>query len=162
MRTLKISLIGLGFLVLASAASAQNWTSVAASGSIRNNSLSTYATNNGLLFFRAGATGNVQSVFNVTNPMDSGNPAWTTFEFRAQQPGGFGVGAVAQLIRQPRFSNTSLVVCGVVIPAGPMTTGTCTFPPGSIDFANNYYYVHISLSRTSTAQSVVASAVRVF
>ena len=161
-RFLSTGVLGVALLALASTAGAQTWTAVAASGDIRDNSLSTYATANGILQFRTGATGLVQAVFNVTNPRDSGNPLWTTLEFRAQQPGGLGVGATALLVRQPRFSNSALTVCSAVIPAGPVTTATCTFPAGSLDFTNNYYYVHVSLSRTATTQSVFASGVRIF
>ena len=158
-----ISLLAVSFLVLASTASAQTWTSVASGGSIRDNSLSTYGTSNGLLNFRFGATGNVHAVYNVTNPMDSGNPSWTTLEFRGQNPGGgLGVSAVAQLIRQPRFSNSALTVCSAVLPIGGATTATCTFSASAIDFANNYYYVQIILGRTATTQSVFASGVRLF
>src|SRR6187431_87421 len=96
------ALLGLAFLVFASSASAQVWSAVGSSGAIEHNSESTYAISNGVLFFRSGATGNVNSILNVTNPKDSGNPSWTTLEFTARSSGGFGTFGTATLYRQPR------------------------------------------------------------
>lgn len=157
-------MILLGLLALASSASAQVWTSVGSGGAIEHNSSSTYAISNGTLFFRAGATGNVSSILNVTNPLDFGNPFWTTLEFTARNPGGgIGVFATAVLYRRPRFSASAIAVCSAVAPiTGTLTTTTCTFSPGLIDFANNDYFIRVSLGRETTSQTVAAYGVRVY
>jgi hypothetical protein len=153
----------LGFLILPSSGSAQTWTAVGSGGAIQDNSISTYGVGNGVLTFRAGATGNVQAIYNVTNPRDSGNPSWTTLEFRANNPGGaLGVFATAILYRQPRTSTSAIAICSAVAPPTGTTTTTCTFSSTTFDFANNYYFVRVSLGRTSGTQSVQAHAVRTF
>ena len=155
-------LLGLVFLVFASSASAQVWTAVGSSGAIEHNSLSTYATSDGALFFRSGATGNVNAIYSVTNPEDFGNPAWTTLEFTARSGGGLGVFATASLVRQPRFSGSAIAVCTAIAPAtSALSTSTCTFSSSTFDFANNYYFVRVSLGRTG-AESQTAWGIRVF
>ena len=156
------ALLGLAFLVFASSASAQVWTAVGSSGAIEHNSETTYATGNGLLFFRSGATGNVNAILNVTNPKDSGNPSWTTLEFTARSSGGFGTFATATLYRQPRFSASAIAVCSALAPpTGALSTSTCTFSSSTFDFDNNYYFVRLSLGRTGN-ETQQAMGIRVF
>ncbi|HEX3131405.1 MAG TPA: hypothetical protein VH394_28970 [Thermoanaerobaculia bacterium] len=157
------ALLGFVFLAIASSASAQVWTAVASSGAIEDNSAATYGTSNGALFFRSGATGNVNAIYNVTDPKDSGSPSWTTLEFVAKTGGGLGVFATASLYRQPRFSGTAIAICSALAPAtGALSTSTCTFSSSTFDFANNYYFVRVSLGRTSTAQSQTAWGVQIY
>ena len=163
MRTSRLNaLVGLAFLVFASSASAQVWSAVASSGAIEHGSQTTYATSNGTLFFRSGATGNVNAILNVTNPEDFGNPSWTTLEFTARSSGGFGTFATATLYRQPRFSGTAIAVCSALAPStGALSTSTCTFSSSTFDFDNNYYFVRVSLGRTAT-ETQHAYGIRVY
>src|SRR5262245_49787957 len=123
-KQLLVGLVVMAFISLASSASAQTWTAVGSSGDIEDNSATTYATNNGALFFRSLATGNVNAIFNVTNPRDtSSSPSWTTLEFVAKNPGGgLGVYATATLYSQPRASATTSAICTAIAPAtgGPL------------------------------------------
>lgn len=162
-RNVLAGLVAVAVLALAAGAEAQVWTAVASGGAIEHGSAATYATSNGTLVFRTGTIGNVRAVFNVTNPLDFGNPGWTTLEFTGQNPGGgIGVFATAVLYRQPRFSTSAITVCSVVLPiSGSLTTATCAFAP-TIDFANNYYFVRVSLGRETTTQSVAAYGLRVY
>jgi hypothetical protein len=155
----------LGLLALASSASAQVWTAVGSGGAIDDNSEAVYGTNDGALFFRSGATGNIWAIYDVTNPRDtSSSPSWTTLEFTARNPGGgLGVFATASLYRQPRFSGTAIAVCTAIAPAtGALSTSTCTFSSSTFDFTNNYYFVRVALGRETTSQSVTAWGLRVF
>lgn len=158
-------IIAAGFsLLVASAAGAQTWTAVASTASIDEADTANYALSLGTLFFKSSATGNVRGEFNVINPKDSGNPAWTTLELVANGgPGGLGVGTSATLYRQVRTTGATVAICVAVAPStGVTSTTTCTFSSSTFDFANNNYFVFLSLGRTSTSQSVDAASVRVF
>ncbi|HXU32151.1 MAG TPA: hypothetical protein VN851_16395 [Thermoanaerobaculia bacterium] len=151
-------------LVLASAAGAQTWTAVASGTNIDEFDTGNYAISGGALFFRSGATGNVRGEINITNPKDSGNPSWTTFELVANGgAGGLGVGATATLTRQVRTTGATTAICVAVAPStGVTSTTTCTFSASTFDFANNNYFVSMSLGRTATSQGITAYSVRVF
>lgn len=161
-------LIGaLGFaalLVSSSSLSAQTWISVASTGAIEDASIGNYAASQSYLAFRAAATGTVGANYNVTNPMDTNtNPAWTTMEFTAKNPGGSpATFAQAILYRIPKGTNGSASsVCIALAPAAaPATTTTCTLT-SAIDFNNYRYFVRVLLSRDSTASIVAAYEIRI-
>ncbi len=151
-------------LTLSAAAQAQTWTAVASGTHIDESDTANFAISGGALFFKAAATGNVRGEINVTNLKDSGNPSWTTLELVANGgPGGLGVGASATLTRQVRTTGVTSAICTAVAPStGVTSTSTCTFSSSTFDFANNNYYVFVSLGRTTTGQTVTAYSVRVF
>ncbi len=151
-------------LALAASAGAQTWTAVASSTSIDEADTANYSINGGALFFKSSATGNVRGELNVVNLKDSGNPAWTTLELVANGgAGGLGVGTSATLYRQARTTGSTTSICVAVAPStGVTSTTTCTFSSSTFDFANNNYFVFLSLGRTSTSQTVNAYSVRVF
>jgi hypothetical protein len=160
------SLILAGCMVLAlvASANAQVWTGVAASGAIDESYTGNYATSQGALFFRSGATGNVAATLNVTNPLNSGNPSWGTLELVANGgAGGLGVGASATLYRQVRTTGATVSICtAVAASSGSTSTSTCTFSTSTFDFTNYAYFIDLNLGRTSTAQTVTAYSLRVF
>ncbi len=154
----------IAMLTVASSAGAQVWSAVASTGTFEDTSLSTYWIGASALAFRSGATGTVGAYFNVTNPTTS-NPAWTTFEFTARNPGGSpATYAQAVLYRVPRATNSSASsVCIASAPAtGATSTTTCTFSSALIDFNNYNYFVRVLLSRDSNASLVAAYQMRIF
>jgi hypothetical protein len=155
--------LSLTVFAFASSARAQVWTAVASTGAIDEQSTGIYAVNQATLFFRFGGTGDIWSYYNVTNPRDSGNPAWTTLEFTGQLGGAnLNTFATATLFRVPRGSASALGVCTAIAPnTGALSTSTCTFSSSLIDFNNNSYFVQIVLGRDGT-QNVQAYGVRVF
>lgn len=157
-------LAGCMALCLVANAKAQVWTAVAASGAIDESYTGTYATNLGALFFRSTATGNVDATLNVTNPLNSGNPAWGTLELVANGgSGGLGVGVSATLYRQVRTTGATTSICtAVAASSGSTSTSTCTFTTSTFDFANNNYFIDLNLGRTSTGQTITAWSMRVF
>lgn len=161
-------LIGiLGFtamLAISSSAGAQMWTAVASTGAIEDTSLGTYYAASSSLAFRAGATGTVGALYNVTNPKDSGSPAWTTMEFTAKNPGGSpATFAQAVLYRVPRgtASGASSVCIAIAPVSGPATTTPCWLS-SAMDFANYRYFVRVLLGRDSTANIVSAFEIRIY
>jgi len=162
-------LIGaLGFaalLVGSSSLSAQVWDAPATAGAIESASLGNYYAFQTSLAFQAAATGTVAAIYNVTSPMDtSANPAWTTMEFTARNPGGSpATFAQAILYRIPKNSASGGgSVCIIQAPAtGAISTTTSFFPSSMIDFNNYRYYVRVVLSRDSTASLVAAYEIRI-
>ncbi|HKH44875.1 MAG TPA: hypothetical protein VKM72_09465 [Thermoanaerobaculia bacterium] len=158
----------LGFLALlaiSSNASAQMWTAVASTGAIEDTAIGNYYAGSSSLAFRAGATGTVGANYNVTNPKDTGNPAWTTMEFTAKNPGGSpATFAQAILYRAPRgtASGASSVCIAIAPVSASATTTTCTFSSSMIDFNNYRYFVRVLLGRDSTSTVVAAFEVRIF
>jgi len=162
-------LIGaLGFAAMlmgSSSLSAQVWATPASAGSIESASIGNYYAFQTSLAFQAAATGTVGAIYNVTSPMDtSANPAWTTMEFTARNPGGSAATfAQAVLYRVPKNSASGGgSVCIVLAPAtGAISTTTSFFSPSMIDFNNYRYYVRVLLSRDSTASTVAAYEIRI-
>lgn len=163
-------LIGvLGFAALlagSSSLSAQIWAAPASAGAIESASLLNYYSFQSSLAFQSSATGTVGAIYNVTSPMDtSTNPAWTTMEFTARNPGGSAATfAQAILYRIPKNSSSGGgSVCIAQAPAtGAVSTTTCFFSSSMIDFNNYRYYVRVLLSRDSTASLVAAYEIRIY
>lgn len=158
----------LGFaamLVVSSSLSAQTWIASASTGAIEDASINNYAASQSYLTFRAAATGTVGANYNVTNPMDTNtNPAWTTMDFTARNPGGSpATFAQAILYRIAKGTNGSASsVCIAQAPAtGAVSTTTC-FLSSAIDFNNYRYFVRVLLGRDSTASTVAAYEIRIY
>jgi hypothetical protein len=157
----------LGFVALlavSSRAGAQVWTAVASTGAIEDASQSTYYAAASSLAFRAGATGTVGALYNVTNPMDSGNPSWTTMEFTAKNPGGSAaIYAQAILYRVPRGTSSSASsICIASAPVSASTTTTSCTLSSAPDFSNYRYFVRVVLGRDTTAAVVAAYEIRIY
>jgi hypothetical protein len=160
-----IGLLGFAALLAGSSSlNAQMWVAAASTGAIEDASIGNYAASQSYLAFRAAATGTVGANYNVTSPMDtSANPAWTTMEFTARNPGGSAATfAQAILYRIPKgTSSTASSVCIALAPAtGTTTTTTCTLS-SAIDFNNYRYFVRVLLGRDSTASIVAAYEIRI-
>lgn len=160
-----IGALGLAaLLAVSSSAGAQVWTAVASTGAIEDTSLANYFAGGASLAFRSGATGTVGAGYNVTNPLTSGSPSWTTLELTGRNAGGSpATFANATLYRVPKNGTTASGVCTVLAPAtGATSTTTCTFSSALIDFANYNYFVRVILGRDSTASIQAAFGLRVY
>lgn len=157
----------LGFAAMlmgASSLNAQIWVASASTGAIEDASINNYAASQSYLTFRAAATGTVGANYNVTSPMDtSANPAWTTMEFTARNPGGSpATFAQAILYRIPKGTSSSASsVCIAQAPATGATSTTTCFLSSAIDFNNYRYFVRVLLGRDSTASIVAAYEIRI-
>ncbi|HEX3131676.1 MAG TPA: hypothetical protein VH394_30345 [Thermoanaerobaculia bacterium] len=128
------------------------WTAVGSTGAIDEASLPIYAFNTNNLTFLGAATGTVVARYNVTNTLGGGFtdvPPWTTLEMTY-----FDIAASssvsATLYQVNRCTNTFTVICGVAsVDATSPTCVACTFPAGSINFANSAYVVEVRLTRTA-------------
>jgi len=160
-----IGALGLAaLLAVSSNAGAQVWTAVGSTGAVEDTSLANYFAGGSSLAFRSGATGTVAAGYNVTNPLTSGSPAWTTLELTARNAGGSpATFANATLYRVPRTGSSASGLCTLAAPAtGATSTTTCTFSSTLVDFANYNYFVRVILGRDSTASTQAAFGIRVY
>lgn len=152
------------FLVLSLSASAQpDWTRVGSTGTIDETAVGTYEVNGAGLFHAGGSFTNIVARFNVDNVSNQFPLApWTTLELTAQDGSALGV-VGATLFRVPRCSGTSIAVCSVSSTdavASPTCT-RCTLA-APLDFANNSYYVQVTVIRQSTAVTPILWGLRLF
>jgi hypothetical protein len=148
----------LGGLMLAStAAQAQSWSSAASVCQPGTDSAGLYTYNGGIFEFAGSSTGQIKTRCAVTNPLDSGTPAWKTLAVGYQDPDGTGVDyqVNAQLNRVSKSTGTSYVIkvfdsssFAVTTAASRSVTFTHTF-----DFVNYAYYLVLSVSRADANQN---------
>lgn len=165
MNRLRISWIcSVLFLVLSLSASAQpDWTRVGSTGTMDEAPANAFQVNGAALFQATGSTATVVARFNVDNVSNQFPLApWNTLEMTAQD--GTAQGAVtATLFRVPRCTGTSVAVCTVGSTdaiAGPTCT-RCTFG-APLDFANNSYYVQVTITRMTAAVTPALFNLRLF
>lgn len=153
MNRLRISWIcSVLFLVLSLSASAQppDWTRVGSTGTVDESS--PFQVNGAGLFHAVGSLTSVVARFNVDNVSGLFPVApWSILEMTSQDGSPQGV-VSATLFRVPRCSGTSIPVCTVQSSdtvAGPTCT-RCAFTV-PLDFANNSYYVQVTINRATAA-----------
>lgn len=163
MNRLRISWVfGVLFLVLSLSASAQpDWTRVGSTGTV--DEASPFQVNGAGLFHAAGSLTSVVARFNVDNVSGLFPFApWNTLEMTSQDGSAQSV-VIARLFRVPRCSGTSILVCTAQSTdaiAGPTCT-QCTFG-APLDFANNSYYVEVTINRSVAAVTPALFNLRLF
>ena len=112
--------------------------------------------------------------YNVTNTFETGplgpnQPTWQFLELGSTAPQGTLVAAT--LFRVRRCTGEQAAICSVTnlnqpLPAPPAAPGICLrcqFPVGSINFANDLFYVEVVLRRNATTvASPAAHTLRIF
>jgi hypothetical protein len=143
-------------LVWALPAAAQNnwdWSNAGGTGVIDANNSTLYVITDGYLGIRPDSVAIAEARYPVTNTVGSLtdiSPAWTTLEITVHDQ-YVGDGSVtATLYEVDKCSGTETQLCQVVSEDTDQDTqcDTCTFN-GGLDFANNAYYVHAVVSKTS-------------
>lgn len=153
--------IFLGVLFLAASVHAQTESIIGGTGTVLSGSFSYNAAGNTITI--AGSSTETRILYNISNPKDTGSPAWTTLEMLATDGGSFST-ASAKLIRVPRTTGspeTTLCTANSTTGTTPAVY-TCTFSSSLVDFANYYYYVRVSLTRQSLSEFPAITALRVF
>ncbi len=163
MNRLRISWIyGVLFLVLSLSASAQpDWTRIGSTGTVDEST--PFQVNGPALFHPVNSLTSVVARFNVDNVSGQFPLApWNVLEMTSQD--GTTQGQVtARLMRVPRCTGTPILVCAVQssdTALGPTCT-QCTFTPQP-DFANNSYYVEVTISRSVATVTPALFSLRLF
>ena len=103
----------------------------------------------------AGNIATVDARYPVTNTVGSATditPAWTTLEFTGTDQWA-GASISATLYEVDKCASTETQLCSVTSSDSDQDTEcfSCTFT-GPLDFANNAYYVYVSISNSSTSE----------
>lgn len=139
-------------------ASAQNnwdWSMPGSTGVVGDGtaSLGIYQFTGAYFAVASSSTGTVDARYPVTNTMGSAtdiSPAWTTLQIAVHDQYANG-SVTATLYEVDKCSGTETQLCSVTSTDTDQDThcNTCMFT-GPLDFQNNAYYVHVSVSKTDT------------
>jgi hypothetical protein len=155
--------------VCAVPAAAQNtwdWSHVGGAGVIDANNNTLYVIADGYLGIRTDSVATAEARYPVTNTVGSLTtltPGWTTLEITVHDQ-YIGDGSVtAVLYEVDKCSGTQTQLCEVVSEDTDQDThcNSCTFS-GGLDFANNAYYVHATVAKTSTTADPRLYAVAIY
>jgi len=145
----------LGSLFLMShAASAATWSTSGSVCAPGVDSAGLYNFNGAQFLFNGTNTGEIKARCAVTNPKDSGAPAWKTMVVGYQDPDGTGINyqVTAQLLRVDKSSGVSTIITtfssNSFTSTGP-TSHSVSFTH-TFDFDNNAYYVRLTLDRVDS------------
>jgi hypothetical protein len=149
-------LLALALFVAAIPAFAQthDWTSVGSTGIVEPKAGSFKLTWTGpTLKFNSTSTGDIIARYPVTNTYGSGTsktPPWTTLwaTYKDNSPSG---SVTARLYQAEKCTGTETLICTITSSNNfSNQCSTCTFSSSTFDFANNTYWVEVTLSRSAT------------
>jgi hypothetical protein len=142
------------FVSLPAAAQSWDWSAPASSGVPDDGTSSSGLWEfSGVAFqIKANAVSTQQIRFPVTNTVGSSHdvsPAWTTLEMAYADNSSTAGSVVGTLYKIEKCSNTITEMCTITSTDGDgsLTCSTCTFS-GGFDFANNAYWVDVTITKT--------------
>ena len=104
--------------------------------------------------FTSISTGDIVLRYPVTNTYGSGTsktPAWTTLWSTYKDNSASG-SVTTKLYELEECSGTETLICTISSSdSGSNQCSTCTFSSSTFDFANNTYWVEVTLSRSATS-----------
>lgn len=156
---MKKAIFVLMLVVCAFPASAQwDWSMPGSAGVVGDGtaSLGVYTFAGSAFSVTTGSTGTVDARYPVTNTVGSVTdltPGWTTLQI-AVHDAYTTSGVTATLYEVDKCSSTETQICSVTSSETDQDVhcNTCTFSSTTFDFANNAYYVYVSINNSvSTA-----------
>jgi hypothetical protein len=145
----------LALCALPAAAQSWDWSNAGSTGVVDDSTAAAAIyTFTGPYFGFASSTGTVEARYPVTNTMGSAtdiSPAWTTLQITVHDQ--YTTGSVtATLYEVDKCASTETQLCSVTSTDTDqdLHCNSCTFT-GPVDFANNAYYVLVSVARTATS-----------
>ena len=150
---LSILLAALFLAIPATAQTVYDWSHVGSTGVVGDTGAFSYTHAGPTMRFRSISTGTIVARYNVTNTYGSGSsltPPWTTLTAAFTDDSSLG-SVTVKLIELDKCSNTETTICTInSSDSGSLQCETCSFSSSTFDFANNSYYVEVTLARTST------------
>ena len=149
-------LLALALFVAALPALAQthDWTSVGVGGRVDKNSLFKVTFTGPTLRFNSTSTGDLIARYPVTNTYGSGTsktPAWTTLWSSYKDNSASG-SVTTKLYGVEECSGTETLICTITSSdSSSNQCSSCTFSSSTFDFANNSYWVEVTLNRSATS-----------
>ena len=151
-----IPLFALAALLVALPAAAQtyDWSSIGSTGVPDYPSTYKFTTAGPTLKFASFQTGTVLLRYPVTNTYGSATsktPGWTTLLATFTDDSSSGSVQV-RFVKVNKCDNTETQLCSITSTDGTSTPvcDTCTFSSTDVDFANYYYYIEVTLTRSVT------------
>lgn len=160
-----IRLLSLAALLAALPAAAQtyDWSSVGSTGVYDYASTYKYTTAGPSLKFGSFQTGTLTFRYPVTNTYGSATgsiPGWTTLHATFTDDSSSGAVTVT-LFKVDKCDYSETQLCSITSTDGANTPvcDSCTFNSTDVDFANYYYYVLVTLTRTGSTQNEIIHGV---
>ena len=160
-----LAFLALAALLVALPAAAQtyDWSSTGSTGVYDYASTYKYTTAGPTLKFGSFQTGTLTFRYPVTNTYGSSSssiPGWTTLHGTFTDDSSNGSVTVA-LYKVDKCDYTETQLCSITSTDGSSTPAcdSCTFNSTDVDFANYYYYVLVTLSRSATSANPAIHAV---
>ena len=142
-------------VALPAAAQTYDWSSTGSTGIYDYPSMYKYTVTGPSVKFLSTQTGDILFRYPVTNTYGSNTgtiPGWTTLHGTYTDDSANG-SVTVKLFKVDKCSNAETQLCSFTSSDGTTTPQctTCTFSSTAIDFANYYYYVEVTLSRSATS-----------
>lgn len=152
--TTRLFALALFLITLPALAQTHDWTSVGVGGRVEKNSAFKITFTGPTLRFNSISTGDIIARYPVTNTYGSGTsktPAWTTLWSTYKDTAATG-SVTTKLYEVEECSGTETLICTITSSdSASNQCSTCTFSSSTFDFANNTYYVEVTLNRTATS-----------
>ena len=152
--TTRLLALALFLAALPALAQTHDWTSVGVGGRVDKNSLFKVTFTGPTLRFNSTSTGDLIARYPVTNTFGSGTsktPAWTTLWSSYKDNSASG-SVTTKLYGVEECSGTETLICTITSSdSSSNQCSTCTFSSSTFDFANNSYWVEVTLNRSATS-----------
>lgn len=152
-----IRLLPLALLLAAVPALAQthDWTSIGGTGIVAPAGAFKVLFTGPTLKFNSTSTGDLVARYPVTNTYGSGTsktPPWTTL-WATYTDNSTSGSVTARLYEIDKCSGNETLICTIsnATSSSSPQCRSCTFSARTFDFANNTYWVEVTLSRTATS-----------
>lgn len=162
--TARIFIAALLLSALPLAAQTYDWSNAGSTGSVAPGGFFKVTYTGTTMKFNTFSTGQIVARYIVTNTYGSGvskTPAWTTLWATFLDNSSSG-SVTARLIEVDKCSTTETQLCSISsTDDAAVQCDSCTFSSSAFDFANNTYYVEVTLDRsaTSAAEEIYSVAV---
>jgi hypothetical protein len=162
-RFLPLGVLTLALFAAPFASLGQTWmTPCSSGGMIDESSTGLYQVFGSQLWHKAGATGDVVSRYDVINTSDTATPAWTTLELGYLDTGSNG-SITATLWQVDPCTGAATSICSVTSAnSASAKCVECTFASDTFNFGTNFYFVNVTVSRSTTTATARANTVRIF
>jgi hypothetical protein len=135
-------------------AQTHDWTSVGVGGRVDKNGAFKITFTGPTLKFNSISTGDIVLRYPVTNTYGSGTsktPAWTTLWSTYKDNSASG-SVTTKLYGVEECSGTETLICTITSSDSSVNQcSSCTFSSSTFDFANNTYWVEVTLNRSATS-----------
>jgi hypothetical protein len=152
--TTRLLALALFLAALPALAQTHDWTSVGVGGRVDKNSLFKITFTGPTLKFNSISTGDLIARYPVTNTFGSGTsktPAWTTLWASYKDNSASG-SVTTKLYGVEECSGAETLICTITSSdSSSNQCSSCTFSSSTFDFANNTYWVEVTLNRSATS-----------